>query len=748
MDMKSGGLAMDNLAPLTPEVVMGGETGNLYRQTLADSFDDSRTWVDGSNKRLSDRIWSARQIDQQMISHTLKDGIVTGRSANEVAKELTRYYDPAFGGGNYAARRLARTEITRSLGAGTIDAQKRNPFSRGVKWALSGSHPRSDLCDPNAGEDQFKLGEGVYPATQVPRYPAHPNCLCTLIPVNDPRKDKVFEKILKDLDAQRAASRAPSPPRPNPRAASSQNRKDLAARRAARRQAATPEPVPVAAEPAPIPKPSIKERLSDPRWMPEDADIDEAIAIAKQQKDVALKSKDDFFNQHGSFNTWVQKDPEWIRLAGEIDNFGSINTYSDEVRWKQLIGDFEQRIRVNSDNWVSMAKSSYVDDIDLLADNINDVGQMMARRVNSKVGYGVDEFGNPSPFKSRLDNFRTDAISHHNNAATLSDASNELQWAQGGKRKEVMDFRANPLNDPIGTRNVQFYDDFHNAVDEELRRVRSFGNETLDFEKANSSTLSKIEHAWQKEKDIVKTVNEQVSRYPDDWVKALNSDSAPLNIRNKMPMNGDQGTYYTRHSTIKTSYEGFVGPNDVAGTLDIDDVRIIQFGGQPRNFSSTGIIRHEITHELGHAVDEVVPGLGDVNNSFFRKRIEPGMTGPNKGVAMIGDNPRWLDDFIEDYVGQDYGSLRYIYNEKAYSRNWAPPDIRGITKTLAGEHPGAFAPVPASTEITSTGMQSVLRSMDHRTMLSDPNARFQHGPVDIVADQDFLSHILGILAVI
>jgi hypothetical protein len=45
---------------------------------------------------------------------------------------------------------------------------------------LSGSHSKLDICDALAAGGPS--GDGVYPADQVPTYPAHPHDLCNLQP--------------------------------------------------------------------------------------------------------------------------------------------------------------------------------------------------------------------------------------------------------------------------------------------------------------------------------------------------------------------------------------------------------------------------------------------------------------------------------------------------------------------------------------------------------------------------------------
>ena len=128
----------------------------------ADGFDPTRSWVDGSPKRLSDRLWLARQWDRDQIDALLKHAIATGEDGLVTAKKLEQFLDPAFaplagrpadrpgqnkaivteapgrgGSGSFPARRLARTEITRAHGAGTIAAAEKSPFVVGVRWACS-----------------------------------------------------------------------------------------------------------------------------------------------------------------------------------------------------------------------------------------------------------------------------------------------------------------------------------------------------------------------------------------------------------------------------------------------------------------------------------------------------------------------------------------------------------------------------------------------------------------------------------
>lgn len=176
-------------------------------------FDNTRSWIDPNGYRLSDRVWRQRLAIRHQIDQILRQAIADGTDALVVADALEAYLLPGLKPvrgvagdllpgqarrivtsmpnirevldstrpfmGSYPARRLARTEITRAHGAATIWAAERTPFAVGVKWSLSGRHPKSDPCDQKASRNEG-LGPGVYPPKNVPRYPEHPQCLCNL----------------------------------------------------------------------------------------------------------------------------------------------------------------------------------------------------------------------------------------------------------------------------------------------------------------------------------------------------------------------------------------------------------------------------------------------------------------------------------------------------------------------------------------------------------------------------------------
>jgi len=210
-----------------------GDTAATARLTAAANLDTQRIWVRADGYRLSDRLWDARNETRRQIDGAIREGIAVGESAMDMARRVEKYLYPdlrpkrnekgeiipgqpksiateypiAYGPGSYPARRLARTEITRSHGQGVENAAAHNRFVTGIKWTLSGSHPELDRCNLNASAtDPAIRVAGVYPKGSLPRYPDHPHCLCFLSPYVDRSQiPNVIAQLRDELGLNNAA---------------------------------------------------------------------------------------------------------------------------------------------------------------------------------------------------------------------------------------------------------------------------------------------------------------------------------------------------------------------------------------------------------------------------------------------------------------------------------------------------------------------------------------------------------------
>jgi hypothetical protein len=189
---------------------------DIFRPLGSAPGDDIATWIDPNGRVLSNRIWLAKETTRDQIDRVLKMGIVGGQSPSVIARMLEQFLSPSWaakrdeagrliqnqpkqivtnlpyslGAGSYPARRVARTELTRAFGRATIDAARRNRFVKQIAWRLSSAHRESDVCNDNAAF-------GPYDKDNVPDYPGHPHCLCTLVPVHEDT-DVVIEQIRRE----------------------------------------------------------------------------------------------------------------------------------------------------------------------------------------------------------------------------------------------------------------------------------------------------------------------------------------------------------------------------------------------------------------------------------------------------------------------------------------------------------------------------------------------------------------------
>lgn len=144
---------------------------------------------------LSERIYRNGQIGTMQAGRIVEQGLALQQSARQIAGRVRGLYDPSVPGGqSYAAMRLGRTEINNAHHDTTIRLSEKQPWVLAYKWNLSGSHPKTDICNDLADRDNG-MGPGVYPKGDAPDKP-HPQCLCYLSIVQEDPKD--FTKKLID----------------------------------------------------------------------------------------------------------------------------------------------------------------------------------------------------------------------------------------------------------------------------------------------------------------------------------------------------------------------------------------------------------------------------------------------------------------------------------------------------------------------------------------------------------------------
>lgn len=186
---KAAAAAADTLLDeMTPVLEAAGLAGSAQatlvasmRAGAARSVEHAVSRVTTTKMPLSERVYHSRVLASGQLDNIITSGIARGVSASELAKEVRGFIRPDTPGGvKYAANRLARTELNNAFHGTQVNEAAKSPMITGLKWNLSGSHPKPDECNEYAQTDNG-MGEGVFETGNVPAKP-HPNCLCFCTP--------------------------------------------------------------------------------------------------------------------------------------------------------------------------------------------------------------------------------------------------------------------------------------------------------------------------------------------------------------------------------------------------------------------------------------------------------------------------------------------------------------------------------------------------------------------------------------
>lgn len=148
--------------------------------------------MSGASVPLAEKVYRNEIWLNGRLENLVNSALAQGLTAREFASAAIGWFNPATpGGASYAAMRLARTEINNAFHHSSVLRTSQVPWLNTMKWHLSSSHPRPDLCD-RYGKGGPK-GDGVYPKGDVPRKP-HPHCFCFVTPV-DPDEDEFLDAL-------------------------------------------------------------------------------------------------------------------------------------------------------------------------------------------------------------------------------------------------------------------------------------------------------------------------------------------------------------------------------------------------------------------------------------------------------------------------------------------------------------------------------------------------------------------------
>jgi hypothetical protein len=134
-----------------------------------------------NNIPLSTQVYRTQALAMGWVDRQIRSALILQTDARTLARQVRDFIDPSVKGGvSFAAFRLARSELNNAFHTAAIERAD-EPWSAGMQWHLSGSHPpgppgKPEICETYARVDEG-LGIGVFPHGEVPKKP-HPQCLC------------------------------------------------------------------------------------------------------------------------------------------------------------------------------------------------------------------------------------------------------------------------------------------------------------------------------------------------------------------------------------------------------------------------------------------------------------------------------------------------------------------------------------------------------------------------------------------
>ena len=156
---------------------------------------------------LSSAIWGTNEKIKRDCQSIVARGIAQNKGVYEVAKDLEAYVNPQarktyrwakdYPGStkviDYNASRLARTMMSHAYQEAFERSTEKDPWVDAYKWNISANDRVCPLCIGRAENDEYGLGEGIYPKGEVPL--DHPNGQCYLTIV----QTKSTNDVVNDL---------------------------------------------------------------------------------------------------------------------------------------------------------------------------------------------------------------------------------------------------------------------------------------------------------------------------------------------------------------------------------------------------------------------------------------------------------------------------------------------------------------------------------------------------------------------
>lgn len=154
---------------------------------------DNEPVVRFANQRAAELVGKRVLADGSVVDNPNPKWAITDGTRELVRADITRALDEQWTREqladaleeNYAfspsrARTIVRTEITRALESANVEGWKQSKVVDGKEWILGSEHDLDDECNDNANAGVIPIDQAFPSGDDAP--PAHPNCVCAVIP--------------------------------------------------------------------------------------------------------------------------------------------------------------------------------------------------------------------------------------------------------------------------------------------------------------------------------------------------------------------------------------------------------------------------------------------------------------------------------------------------------------------------------------------------------------------------------------
>lgn len=153
---------------------------------------------DGSIIDNQSQDWAIDENTREMMRGLVASALEEGPTVQDLANAI----EDSFAFSQDRAETIARTELATAHSQGTLRTWQASGQVIGKRWLLADTHPESDECDDNADEEFVAIDDDFPSGDDAP--PAHPNCLCSLIPVLEGEEPDAEEEESEKVDLARA----------------------------------------------------------------------------------------------------------------------------------------------------------------------------------------------------------------------------------------------------------------------------------------------------------------------------------------------------------------------------------------------------------------------------------------------------------------------------------------------------------------------------------------------------------------